>query len=148
MYPFTPNSHDKISKYLFNLISNSNESIKFINGIIDELLMLDKFNKSADFLKFIIYFNNGSFSSFKCEGYLKCLIASKFYTPSLLNYLINEISMCFNDFTQSFIYLDVLKSNYKTTVNEDFEKLLNEIDNFTNILKVIEDVISLYNFSY
>lgn len=56
--------------------------------------------------------------------------------------------MCFNDFTQSFIYLDIIKVNHKTTFNEDFEKLLKEIDNFANMLKVIADVISLYNFSY
>ncbi|MDF2504661.1 MULTISPECIES: hypothetical protein [Clostridium] len=148
MYPFTPNSYDKTSKYLFNLIGNINECIKFINGVVDELLMVDKFNKSADFLKFIIHFNQGSFSSFKCEGYMECLIASKFYAPSLLCYLLNEIDISLNHFNESLIYLEKVKTNYRTLNNEDFKKLLEEMDSFTSISKVIKDVADLYNIPF
>lgn len=148
MYPFTPSSHDKTSKYLFNLIANLNECIKFIDGIVDELLMVEKFNRNTDFLKFIIYFNQGSFSNFKCEGYMECLIASKFYTPALLCYLLKEINISINHFNESFKYLDKLKVNYKTLNNEDFEKLLMEINKFTSIYKVVKDVASLYNVPF
>ena len=148
MYPFDPNSCDKISKYLFNLIANLNESIKFIDGIVDELLMSDKFNKNADFFKFILYFNQGSFSNFKCEGYMKCLIAAKFYTPSLLHYLLKEITVSLNHFDESFIYLNKLKVNYKTLNNGDFQKLLKEMNEFTTISRVIRDMTSLYNIPF
>lgn len=145
MYPFMPNSYDRTSKYLYNLIANSNECIKFINGIIDELLMSDKFNKNTDFLKFIISFNQGSFLNFKCEGYMECLIAAKFYTPDLLCYLLKEINTSLDHFNESFIYFDKLKTNYKILNNEDFEKLSAEMNNFTRICEVIRDVGNLYS---
>jgi len=145
MYTFISNSQDKISKYLFNLISNLNESGKFINGIIDELLMVNKFNKNGHFLKFINHFNSGNFFMLKCEGYLKCLIDSKFYDPPLLAYFINEINMSLDKFSKCFVYFDTIKINYKAVANEDLDKLIKEINNFIGILKVIKDILKLYN---
>lgn len=144
MYPFIPNSYHRTSKYLFNLIANSNECIKFVDGIIDELLMSDKFNKNTDFLKFIISFNRGSFLNFKCEWYMKCLIAAQFYTPDLLCYLLNEINTSLDHFNESFIYFDKLKTNSKILNNEDFGKLLEEMNKLTRICHVIKDVASLF----
>lgn len=145
MYPFTSNSQDKISKYLFNLINNLNESTRFINGIIDELLMINKFNKNGGFLNFINYFNSASFSILKCEGYIKCLIDSKFYDTSLLTYFINEANISLNKFTKCFVYFDTVKISYNTIANEDLDKLIKETDSLKRILKVIKDILKLYN---
>lgn len=145
MYSFKPNSYEKISIYLFNLIENLNESSKFIDGIIDELLMVSKFNKNGAFLNFINYFNSASFTILKCEGYLKCIIDCNFYTSSILNYLINQLNISISEFHRSFIYIDTIKTNYKALINEDLEKLMKEINNFSHTLLVIKDILNLYN---
>lgn len=148
MYPSTSTSPDKISKYLFNLISNLNESTRFIKGIIDELLMVNKFNKNRDFLKFISHFNSASFSILKCEGYLKCLIDSKFYDPSILAYFINGTNISLDKFTKCFLYFNTIKINHKTITNEDLDKLIKEINSFTHTLTVIKDILKLYNIPF
>lgn len=146
MYPYIPNSCDKITGYLLNLIINLNTSIKLINGIIDELMMSNKFNKNADFLKFTFQFKQGFFHSIKCEGYLEYLVLTKYYTSQVIFYLVNETELVLKNLNKATEYLDNIKGTNYAADNKDFKKLADEIVNASNILNILPKVTKLYNF--
>lgn len=147
MYPSDPISYDKISNYILNLFNNLNGNVKVIHGYIDELLMENNFNKNTDFLKFIFQFRQGSFHSFKCEGYLEYLVVTMYYTPPLLCYTLKEIEILIEHFREAAHWLNSIKSNSYAYKNEDFNKLLSELENQSVILNAISEVKKLYNLS-
>lgn len=147
MCPYSPESYDKINNYLLNLFINLNTSIKLINGIIDELLMVDKFNKNADFLKFVFQFRQGFFLSAKCEGCLEFMVITKYFTSTTLHYFINDAELVHKNLTNAISYIDNIETAAFATNNEDFKKLMTEIKSMCIIVNTLPTVLNLYNLS-
>lgn len=145
MHPFQSISYDKISNYILNLFNNLNVSVKIIHGYIDELLMVDNFNKNTDFFKFVLQFRQGSFYSFKCEGYFEYLVITKYYTPPVLCYTLKEIKLLLQHFKDANSYLNDIKDNNFAIKNEDFKKLLLDMQNLSIILNGLSEVINFYD---
>lgn len=139
------NSYKKISLYILNLINNFNEDIKFMDGIVDELLMVEKLNRNTDFLKFIVQLNESRYCSFKCQGYIECLTMTDYYVPPILCILMDELKLLINHYSKASNYLLDISLKFSTLENDDFEKLVNQIKSSAIFLNSIAELMKLYN---
>ena len=144
MHPLCSNSNKKITSYTFNILNNFNENLKYMDGIIDELLMNEKINKNPSFLKFIVQINESRYFSYRCEGYIQCLSLTDFYIPPVLCVLIKDLTFLYNHYKKASKYLDEVKVKY---CNEDLDKLLEQMKSSSIFLNSIKELINLYNMN-
>lgn len=51
----------------------------------------NNFSSNPEFQNFISCFQKGRYYHFRCQGYMECLVFTKYYSPFSLNYWLHEL---------------------------------------------------------
>lgn len=138
--------YDQISMRMIGLLANFSKHILEIEKTINELLKEDKINKNPDFLQFISHFGQGRYYHFRCQGYMECLVGTKYYTAESICYWLNNlVTPASQHFMEALKHFERLKANPNIMSISEFRRLIEEIDEFKKISMEIMRTTKLYN---
>ena len=142
----TPNPCDELSKFILRLLESFSKQIMAIDDSILELLKDSQFNSNPDFMEFIAHFNKGRYYHFQCEGYMKCLVLTKCYSPMSISYWLNTLVYpAVKHFTEALACLDKVEAVPVLESNPEFKNMLEKVDVFKEISMKITESVKMYN---
>lgn len=146
MFTCMNNPYDKLSINIAGLLKNFSYQTMIIEDCIKTLLTYPQFNTSPDFMKFVFFFDKGKYYHYQCEGYMKCLIITKCYSPISISYWLNELVYpAASFFSKSLTYLDSVKEVDEIKNHSNYKNLNDSIELFKSISNEIMECTEMYN---
>lgn len=145
MFLMMSSPYEELSNTTLDVLERFSKQILIINESIPKLLKSSSFNSDPNFMDFISHFSKGRYYHFQCEGYMKCLVLTKCYSPITINYWLNALVYpAASYFAQALEAVDQIEPAPGLPVDHEFNILLNKLETFENISMKLMDFVKMY----